>query len=82
MSDRDPVVSVWCGFPRFACPECAFDSLDEANVLSHIETAHPLPAPKPYPEPAVEPEPEPTTEPDVPADTVTPDDPEESTTDG
>lgn len=105
MSDRDPVVSTWCGHPRFACPECAFDSLEEANVRSHIDSAHPLPGPKPYPEPEAEqiaepeetkparparkraskkPTPNPTQEivPELPADTVTPDDPEENSTDG
>ena len=42
---REPIVSSWCGVPRFACPFCAFDNLDEGKTREHIEAAHPVPAP-------------------------------------
>lgn len=40
---REPVESTWCGQARFACPFCAFDSLQRDRVTFHIEQVHPLP---------------------------------------
>lgn len=55
MSDRDPIVSDWCGQPRYACPlaGCPVDGLDETRVREHIAEAHPLPPPAVIPAPVI-----------------------------
>lgn len=51
MSDRALIVTDWRGMPRYACPFCPYDTMEEGKGNEHVAVAHPVPAP-PEPDPA------------------------------
>lgn len=34
---REPIVTEWCGAPRYACPVCGRDSDSESTIRDHID---------------------------------------------
>lgn len=47
MTTRDPIMSLWRGHERYACPVagCPFDTLDRGRFADHMASVHPLPPP-------------------------------------
>lgn len=37
---RAPIVTEWAGLPKFACPLCPFDTLDEQRITEHLNPLH------------------------------------------
>lgn len=42
---RAPIVSAWNNQPRYECPFCQWDTLEEAKAIAHIDEFHPEPQP-------------------------------------
>ncbi len=53
MSNQPPyILGTWKGYPRYQCPICPFDTLDEATALEHFRAHSERPGAK---EPVEEP---------------------------